>query len=292
MNTRPLTRITMLLIVVSLGVAGAVSPAAATSHQSRVQATQNVGWVRFGHFAPSAQAVNVLADGAPFAANISFKTVSDYIALPAGPHRFQLKSTADPNGATLLEVSAGVADGAAVTIGAVTTRDGVAAQVYDDALASPPAGQSLVRFVHTAPDVAAVDVQVVGGPTLATDIPYPAATAYQSIAPGQYNVEVRPAGSTDVLLKVDGWSVQAGSQVSIIILRGLDGKIDVAPVRDGVAVASAPAGGVQTGFGGMSGAVDSGNTRSPWRILGPISLAAVALGMSGIRRARRWHLDS
>ena len=237
------------LAAITFGLFANVSAASATTPDAAPAAA---GWARFGHFAPSAEPVDVWVDGAPFAATISFKNVSSYIPLSAGPHRFQLRSSSQPNGPALIDVAAGVPAGGSVTVSAVTTRDGIASQVYDDALMSPPAGEALVRFIHAAPDVQAVDVRVISGPTLAAAVPYPAATSYQAIAGGQYDVQVLAAGTTTVLLQVRGWAIEPGAQSSIVIVRGVDGKLDVAPLRDAAAVGVAPVGGVQTGYGSMA----------------------------------------
>ncbi len=244
------------------------------------------GWARFGHFAPSEAPVDVFVDGEPFAMGVAFKTVSDYKPLAASLHRFEVRSTGQAGAPDLIDVKAGVAAGRAVTIGAVTTRDGVASQVYDDALAAPPAGQSLVRFIHAAPDVAAVDVRVTGGPVLASEVRYPAATDYQSISPGTYDVEVDAAGGGGVVLNIRGWSIQPGSQSSIVIIKGLDGQIDVAPIRDAAAVASAPVGGVQTDLGRMASAPRHSTTRTSMA-LGSSAAAFLVVAASTTWRKRR-----
>jgi hypothetical protein len=244
------------------------------------------GWARFGHFAPAAAPVDVLVDGAPFASALSFKQVSDYLPLPAGLHQFELRLSSDPDGPSVLSIQAGVPEGGAVTVGAVSTRDGLAPQVYDDALAAPPEGQSLVRFIHAAPDVVPVDVQLAAGPVLATGVAYPGATPYQPIAAGQYDVEVRLTGSDQVVLTVDDWSIQPAVQSSIVIVQGTDGALDVVPIRDSAAVAVPPLGGVQTGYGGMSPAVTGSTGRSPL-LAGIASAMVLTAACIAIRRRLR-----
>lgn len=243
------------------------------------------GWARFGHFAPSVAPVNIFVDGQLFATDIGFKQVSQYGSVPAGVHRFDLRFTSDPNGPIIFTVEAGVPAEGAVTIGAVTTRDGVASHVFDDALQTPESGQSLVRFIHAAPDVPAIDVQVVGGPLLASAVPYPGASGYQDVEPGTYDVEVRPSGSAEVILEVDAWTIEPGVQSSIAIVKGLDGRLDVAPVRDAAAVAVAPTGGVQTGYGGMADASDA--TPGPLRIVAVVAVVIAGIGFAAATVHRR-----
>jgi hypothetical protein len=90
-------------------------------------------------------------------------------------------------------------------------------------------------------------------------VPYPEATEYQAIAPGQYDVQVVASDTQSVVLQVSGWSIAPGAQSSIVIVRGLDGKLDVAPLSDAAAVAVAPVGGVQTDLGRSNEPDEGGN---------------------------------
>jgi uncharacterized protein DUF4397 len=266
----------VLMAPLAVGAAPTTGAAPAASGQ---------GWARFGHFAPSVEPVNIFVDGSIFASSIGFKQVSQYGSLPAGVHRFDLRLSSDPDGPVIFTVDAGVPADGAVTIGAVTTRDGVASHVFDDDLATPSPGQSLVRIIHAAPDVPAIEVQVVAGPMLVASVPYPGASAYQEVQPGTYDVQVRPAGSSEVLLEVDGWTIEPGVQSSVAIVKGSDGRLDVVAVRDAAAVAVAPAGGVQTGYGGMADAPSS-NTR-PLVITSVAALGFAGLAFTAVARRRR-----
>jgi hypothetical protein len=242
------------------------------------------GWVRFGHFAPAQAPVDLYVDGNQVATGVAFKTVSGYLNLPAGTHTFAVKPAGDTGSAYLLSAEAGVSANQAETIAAVTTRDGLAVTVYDDELATPPAGQALVRFIHSAPDVPAIDVAIEGGATIASNVAYASATPYQVIDAGTYNVDVLESGTTNVVVKVAGWSIQPGVQSSVIVIKGLDGKLDVVPVLDAAAVPAAPTGGVQTGYGGMAALPDSS---TPWPLIVVPAVLAAALGAFLLRKRGR-----
>lgn len=274
----------LLRVALATSIAGTATFGAAASAAPAETAPQ--GWARFGHFAPSVGLVDVFVDGEPFAANIGFKDVSAYQAVPAGVHRFEVKPSAQPDGPAVITVDAGVPDDGAITIGAVTTRDAVASQVYDDALSAPLPGRASVRFIHAAPDVASVDVQVVGGPLLAGDVAYPTASSYQDIEPGRYDVEVRPAGSPDVSLRISDWAIEAGVQSSIVIVRGLDGQLDVVPVEDSSAVAVAPVGGIQTGYGGMAPAEPGHTWLAVFALVAVVGFAGSTTVLTMVRQVR------
>lgn len=240
----------------------------------------DTGFARFGHFAPSVEAVNVFVDGEPFADGIDFKSVSAYVEVPAGIRLFELRLATDPEGPVALAIEANVPAGGAVTIGAVTTRDGVAPQVYDDDLTSPTPGNSSVRFIHAAPDAASVDIQIAGGDPLVTDVPYPTASAYVDIEAGTYDVTVTDSESGDTLLEVAGWTISGGEKSTIIVVRSTDGLLDVAPVVDAVGMSLAPTGGVATGFGGMADVIGTPSTATSTSTSTATSIVFMMLGLA------------
>lgn len=285
----PVTRWRTVLIVLSAIVA-VFTIAGPSGASAAPDIPDDSGWARFGHFAPSEGDVDFYVDGELAFADIGFKRVSDYLPLSSGPHQFVVRAAGQPDSEPISTVEAGVPNDASITIGAVSTRDGVATQVYTDELVQPAADGALVRFIHAAPDSASVDVNVVDGPTLAEDVAYPTATSYDDIAPGQYSVEVRDSASDQLVLTVEDWAIEPGTQATIVFVRGTDGNVDVAPVRDSFAAPVAPSGGIQTGGGAMADILDpvsgppSGSGSST-----PLVLTVAMLGLvvvSGLTTAR------
>jgi hypothetical protein len=282
-NDHPVTRSLAAIAVGLICSVLAASPGDAAPAQ-----TASTGWARFGHFAPASGAVDVLVDGELFASDVTFKTATEYVQLPSGVHAFELVPAGE-TGPVALQTTVGVPDGGAVTVAAVTTRDGLSPQVFDDALMMPQQGRSLVRFIHAAPEAAAVDISVVGGPVLAAAVPYPGATGYLDIAPGAYDVQVTDSTSGQVVLEVHGWTIEPGVQSTIVIVAGSDGQLDVAPLIDTASAAVVPVGGVQTGYGGMAGQdrkTPIVSTTVAWVLLASLGLCLVVLGGVADRRRR------
>lgn len=240
--------------MVAMGVFAA--PAGAQDGSMAAPAEAAEGWVRVGHFAAGGGAVDVLVDGVVRSEGVRSGSVTPYVRVPAGTHRVQaVPRTA--GAVPLVDVEAGVVAGGSVTVGVVTTLDGVGAEVYDDSLDTPPPGQALVRFIHTVPDIPAVDIAVAGGPVLASNVAFPAASAYVPVAAGSYDVEVRRNGTDEVLIAVQGWSVAAGARATVIVNRTDAGALSVVPVLDAGGAGAMPVGGAATGMGGLASSTDS-----------------------------------
>ena len=265
------------------GDAAPAAPAVPAAPADPAQLSPGTGWARFGHFSPGTQSVDLYVDGTLEDSNVAFKSVTDYMQVPAGTHEFEIKPTAQPDAPSILSVEAGVANGGSITVGAVSTRDGLAAQVYDDTLTTPPDGASLVRFIHAAPDFPSVNVDIVGGATIATQVAYPAATAYTTIPAGTYDLELRDSTTNAVLATVSAWSISAGGRSTIAFVRGTDNAIDVVPFADAAMTAVTPQGGVQTDMGRSDQPASS--HWMAWTLL-TAALLAIA-GLVVVARVRR-----
>ncbi|MDX5481721.1 MAG: DUF4397 domain-containing protein [Hymenobacteraceae bacterium] len=86
------------------------------------------------------------------------------------------------------------------SIFAVDEVANISALVLEDDLTDPATGRAHVRFVHLSPDAPAVDVAVQNGPVLFPNTAFRGATAFAPVDAGTYTLEVRLAGTDDVVL--------------------------------------------------------------------------------------------
>lgn len=89
-----------------------------------------------------------------------------------------------------------------------------------DSLAQPASGMANIRFVNVSPNAGSVDL-VANSTVLATSKAYKTASSFKSVTGGtNYNFEVRQAGTSTVLAKLDTIGIRSGS-VYTIWLHGL-----------------------------------------------------------------------
>jgi hypothetical protein len=160
------------------------------------------------HASPDAPAVDLLVDGSVAGTGLAFPGNTDYLEVPAGTRN--LKVTVAGTSTTVIDADVPVAAGASYTVFASDAVSNIGAVVLTDDLATPAAGKAHVRFVHLSPDAPAVDIAVQGGPVLFPDQEFKEYTAFTPVDAGTYDLEVRLAGSTTVVLPLDGVTLQAG----------------------------------------------------------------------------------
>jgi hypothetical protein len=191
--------------------------------------------VRVLHGVGDAPAVDVYAGGDLILEGLEYAQVSEYLEVPGGEYRIQVV----PSGTTLAEgpvvIDASLTfDGGSTTTVAATgsLADGIEPQVIADA-PSPDSDGSQIRVVHLSADAPAVDIAPDGDAALIESLAYPDGTEYVELPAGSYDLEVRPAGSTDVAFDLDELTLDAGSSYSAFAVGGLgDGSFTVVPAVD------------------------------------------------------------
>lgn len=199
-------RLTMLVGAIALAIAFTL-PASAQS---------SMAMVRVIHASPDAPAVDVFVDGNAVLNNVAFPAISAYLEVPAGPHTVVVAPAGQGVGAAVITANPTLAAGAAYTIAAVGQVANIRAQIYNDNLAAPAAGKAHVRVIHASPDAPAVDVKVAGGPTLLSALAFPNASDYLPVDAGSYNLQVTPAGASDVVIDLPNTALQAGTIYDVV----------------------------------------------------------------------------
>ena len=191
--------------------------------------------IRVAHFSPDAPAIDVYIDGKKKLTNVPYQAVSDYLALPAGSHTFDVRAAGTPaTGPAAVTASQALVGGKNYTLAAVGALAAISGKVFEDDVTAPAAGTSKVRMIHAATDVADVDVAVKGGATIATKLGLGQASPYSELPAGAYDLEIRATGTTNVIL-AKPVTLQAGGVYTIAAVGGGDkapalrGFVDLSP---------------------------------------------------------------
>jgi hypothetical protein len=190
--------------------------------------------VRVGHFSPDAPAVDVYANGSAILKDVTFGQLSDYLPVPAGTYTIEVVAAgADPAaGAVIGPVDLDFAAGTMTTVAATNSLDNIEAQVLIDE-PMPQEGVAQVRVVHFSADAPAVDIALQGGDVVVPDLAYPNPTDYLALDPGEYDLEIRRAGTTDVAFDIPPLTVDGGTSYSVFAIGSLtDGSFTVLPAVD------------------------------------------------------------
>jgi hypothetical protein len=218
-----------------IGAAAALAAIMAVPAMAAADNHEDEAKVRVGHFSPDAPAVDVYANGGAILSDVPFGVLSEYLEVPAGTYIIEVVAAgADPaDGAVIGPVELDFAAGTMTTVAATNTLENIEAQVIADA-PMPEDGIAEVRVIHFSADAPGVDIALDGGDVVVPNLEYPNATAeYLDLPEGEYDLEIRVAGTEDVAFDIDPLDLAGGNSFSVFAIGSLaDGSFTVLPALD------------------------------------------------------------
>ncbi len=164
--------------------------------------------VRLMDASPNTPNLDVLVDGKMVVTNGTYESATSYLKFSSGSRHFEVRATGTTT--DLIDTKATLAAHKDYTFLAVNSLPITPAVLTPLALtddnSAPASGQVKVRLIQASPTAGSVDVYLItppgpltGSPTV-TNLAYQAATSYQSVAAGSYEVFVTPTGATTPVL--------------------------------------------------------------------------------------------
>ena len=179
------------------------------------------------HASPNAPNVDVRVNNAIAFSNLPFPENTAYTSINAGSTNIKVS----PTGTTtyVIDATTTLAENKNYSVFAIDSVSKIKLAAVEDNLAAPAAGKAHVRFFHFSPNAPAVDIAVTGGPVLFANRTFNdqstnnAVIAFTPVNAGTYNLEVRPAGSTTVVLALPNITLEAG-KIYTVFAKGLLGE--------------------------------------------------------------------
>lgn len=280
---RPLRLVRIVAVALACVVSSWLAPAGAA-------AGEDDGMLRLAHLSPDTPAGDVYVDSVSDPdvqltfPGVGYGMVSDYQDLPPGTYTISMRSLgADPTSPPILSATVEVTPGSAHTVAGLGYFADLGLEVLDDEVTLPPAGQARVRVVDAAADAPRLDVSLLDGPPVATDLAFATPSGYVDVPGGPATLTIAPRDGSPVRLPVD---IAAGSVYTVLVLDEPGGGLTTKTVLDAASAAVVPVGGVETGAGGTAGGT------SPVRIalaVAAVTVLGLAVDLPGrrVRRGRR-----
>ncbi len=146
-------------------------------------------YIRVIHASPAVGTADVFVDGNLLLSSFAFGAVTDYVPLPAGPHKVQIALVGKGIGAAVITQTLAVQPGVVYTAAAIGSQaTGLSIEVFIDNnfLA---AGQAKARVYNLSPDAGSFNFSS-GGNTLLNQVGYQQASNYMTLSAGSYNFDL------------------------------------------------------------------------------------------------------
>src|SRR5262245_28011337 len=109
-------------LFLGLGIIGIVACALLSGVQRQNASALSPSYVRVIHASPDVGTADVFVDGAKLLSSFQFGAVTDYVAVPAGPHKVQIALVGKGINAAVISETLAVNPGVVYTVAAIGTQ--------------------------------------------------------------------------------------------------------------------------------------------------------------------------
>ncbi len=155
-------------------------------------------FVRIIHASPDVGTADVFVDGTVLLSSFQFGAITDYAAIPPGPHKVQIALVGKGVGGALISQTLAVSPGLAYTVAAIGTKaTGLGLEVFiDNNVVS--GNMAKLRVYHLSPDAGSLSLSDSSGSVL-SGIVYKQASGYIAIPASAYTFNVNATGLSNNL---------------------------------------------------------------------------------------------
>lgn len=154
-------------------------------------------FIRFLNVSIGCPAVDIYLDEQLVFTNIAYNELSDYLVV--GPEQahiqlFPVGAETDP----LLDTQLDIPSSSTITIAIIGIMPDISLMPIFFAVEPIQNSSALIRFAHLSPTAPAMDLAVTDGQILFTDVQYMQVTDFQTLSPGDYNLQLQDNGKNQI----------------------------------------------------------------------------------------------
>jgi len=165
-----------------------------------IDPTKDLGHIMVTHASPDFANVDVYVGDTLVSEDLSYPNSTSYTALQADTVNVSVKPTGTDDIALQTDIDLKAGD--YFSVFACDAAANLTTLVIKDEYPQPGANETLIRFVHLAPDAPAVDVTLSDGTKLFESIEFKGSTAFKALPAGPYDLQIRLAGTDNVVVEL------------------------------------------------------------------------------------------
>ncbi len=174
----------------------------------------SMGYVRVIHTVPDAPEVDVYANDKLIISDLAYGDYTDYLSIPEGTYKISLYVAGTKNSPVLANMLT-VNKNSILTVAAVGTLSDIGLLAITDANKSRKTEKAMIRFIHLSPNAPAVDITLPNGTVIFSNVSFKQKTPYIDVDPMNYTLQVRAAGTSNVVLTVPNVNLIADKYYSV-----------------------------------------------------------------------------
>jgi hypothetical protein len=156
-------------------------------------------YVRVLHASPNAPPVDIYANEKRLVRNFPYKEFSEYLPVPPGNYNIRVYP-AGKRINPLIDTSIRIMPATVVTLAAIGLLPNISLFPIFEPIVPRVPGRACIRVVHLSPDTPAIDLTRMDGRIIFSNVKYKGITDYVCISSGGFGLQLRLAGTDQVIL--------------------------------------------------------------------------------------------
>jgi hypothetical protein len=181
-----------------------------------------IAYLRLLHASPDAPSVDVYANNNLLVRDLAFGILTNYFCLTPGPYRITVYPTGTQTN-PLIDTTVTLANRTIATAAIIGMLADISLQVIPEPPVIIPYQNAAIRAIHLSPNTPNIDVTQADGTILFQNISYTTVTSYVAVTPGEYTLQLRLAGTDQILLAIPNVYLSWGRTYSVYAIGLQDG---------------------------------------------------------------------
>ncbi len=179
--------------------------------------------IRIFHAVPNAPAFDIYANGMPIARNLSYRGFTEYQNIQPGTYNIEIYP-AGRRDTPALKANITLPARSIFTIAVVGLLPNMSLLPIAEPKMMISPGLTMLRFSHLSPTTPAVDITLSSGILLFSNIRFKETTSYIPVPPSTYRLQIRIAGTNQIVLDVPNIRLLANKYYTIYAVGLLGGQ--------------------------------------------------------------------
>lgn len=183
----------------------------------------NLGCFRILHALPNGKNVDVYLNDKLILENLCYCSCTKYMPMCAENYKLSFYVTETKTSPIIVDLLKIHEDEMQTLTLIKSTNNANILTIIDDSMSIDPQ-ISMIRFIHLSPNAPAVDITLPDGTILFETISYQQSTPYISVSPTSYTLQVREAGTSNILLTLTNVTLEPNKYYSVNAVGLFDGE--------------------------------------------------------------------
>lgn len=184
--------------------------------------SDTMSYIKILHASPNAPAVDIYVNDNKVVENLAFSEATDYLPVEPGSYNVKVYATGTTDN-PVIDVDIEVPEKTRVTVAAIGNLPDIELLPISENIVTKMSNDTHLRVAHLSPNAPAVDVTLPKGDVLFENVEFGEVTAYINMLRGVYTLQIRPTGSSEVVLTIPNVEFMPNFYYTIYILGQLQG---------------------------------------------------------------------